>query len=37
MINPHWLELAMSRIKLHGPKDVRAIMFYHDHNYVTVT
>ena len=25
MINPHWLELPMSRINFHGPKDVRAI------------
>ena len=25
MINPQWLELAMSRTNLYGPKDVRAI------------
>ena len=25
MINPQWLELPMSRTKLHGPKRVRAI------------
>ena len=25
MINPQWLELPMSRINFHGPKDVRAI------------
>ena len=25
MINPHWLELPMSRINFHGPKDARAI------------
>ena len=25
MINPHWLELPISRTNLHGPKDVRAI------------
>ena len=25
MIYPWWLELPMSRIKVHGPKDVRAI------------
>ena len=25
MINPQWLELAMSRTNLHGPKDVRVI------------
>ena len=27
MINPQRLELSMSRIKLHGPKDVRAKVF----------
>ena len=25
MINPQWLELPLSRINFHGPKDVRAI------------
>ena len=25
MINPHWLELPMSRTIFYGPKDVRAI------------
>ena len=25
MINPHWLELPMSRINYHDPKDVRVI------------
>ena len=25
MINPQWLELPMSRINFHGPKDVWAI------------
>ena len=25
MINPQWLELPMSRMNFHGPKDVRAI------------
>ena len=25
MISPQWLELPMSRINFHGPKDVRAI------------
>ena len=26
MINPQWLKLPISRINLHGPKDVRAIL-----------
>ena len=26
MINPQWLELPMSRMNFHGPKDVRAIV-----------
>ena len=25
MINPHWLELPMSRVNFHGPKDAQAI------------
>ena len=25
MINPHWLELPLSRANFHGPKGVRAI------------
>ena len=25
MINPQWLELPMSRMNFHGPKDIRAI------------
>ena len=25
MINPHWLELPLSRTNFHGPKGVRAI------------
>ena len=25
MINPQWLELLISRINFHGPKDVQAI------------
>ena len=25
VINPHWLELPLSRINFHGPKGVRAI------------
>ena len=28
MINLQWLELSMSRINFHGPKDIEALIFF---------
>ena len=38
MINPHWLELPMSQINFHGPKDVRAteVLLYLKSSFICV-